>query len=64
MTAAERLDRLEDAVVALADFATEGQRQRLTRSLGGAGAGVKVLAFVEAVQGERTAAGRYRNGED
>ncbi len=48
-----RLERLEDAFVDLADFVVEGQRQRFTRSIAGHNAGVKVLAFLKAIQAER-----------
>jgi hypothetical protein len=55
---AERVARLEDAVVNLAAFVTESQRSRFVRSLGGAigGVGPKVLAFVETIEAERAAA--------
>ena len=55
LTVAERLDRLEDAVVALAAFVTENDATRFTRSLAGANAGVKVLRFVGATEAERAA---------
>ncbi len=52
---AERVSRLEDALVALADFVCEHQRGRFIRSLGGAigGVGPKVLAFLEVIEAER-----------
>lgn len=52
----QRLDRLEDAVVALTDFAVENQRVRFTRSVAGGGPSSRVLTFLDAIEAERATA--------
>ncbi|MGO8723770.1 MAG: hypothetical protein ACLQRM_13735 [Acidimicrobiales bacterium] len=53
---AERLDRLEDAIVALALYSVENAPIRFARSLAAADAGASILRFLEVVKAERAAA--------
>ncbi|MGO9299688.1 MAG: hypothetical protein ACLQQM_02820 [Acidimicrobiales bacterium] len=55
MTDLERLARLEDAVVDLANFVVENQLHRFTRSLAAPDSGSRVHAFVEVIEAERKA---------
>jgi hypothetical protein len=50
---AERVGRLEDALVALALFTVENQRVRFDRSLMAADAGTKVARFLDVIEAER-----------
>jgi hypothetical protein len=55
---AERVQRLEDAVAALARFVVENQLVRFSRSLMAPDAGAKVAAFLAVIAAERESEGK------